>query len=84
MEALDIFLRALEHRLGFKDKFFVCKSETTSDIKFPAYKTCKLEIWCSDGNYNERISTVVTKQRYVSQEEKQYIEKKNGQKYNKL
>ena len=57
-DTVDIFLRALEHRLGFKDKFFVCNTSSVNDNKFPAYKVSTLEIWCVDGSYKERISTV--------------------------
>ena len=52
METIDIFLRALERRLGFKEKFFVCRRSTTIDEKFHAYKKYVMEIWCIDGSYN--------------------------------
>ena len=77
MDALNIFLEALEHRLGFKDKFFISKSDTVANDKFPAYKTYKLEVWCVDGTtYNECISTATITQRVVNPEEKSDIERK--------
>lgn len=59
MNSLDIFLRALETVLGFKKKkqFFVPLISTTSNIKFPAIKTIKVEVHCIDGAYDKIIST---------------------------
>lgn len=85
METIDIFLRALERRLGFKEKFFVCRRSTTIDEKFHAYKKYVMEIWCIDGSYNHNISTVQIVERVTTQEEKQQIEiKLLGQTYENI
>ena len=34
--SVDLFLKALAHRLKFIDKFFVCKTSSVEDAKFPA------------------------------------------------
>lgn len=73
---IELFLRALEHRLGFKDKFFVCTTSSVKNDTFPAYKTIKMEIWCVDGSYNELISTVQIVDRITNDEEKAIAEQK--------
>lgn len=75
-DILDTFLRALEHRLGFKNKFFVCKTSRINNSKFPAYKVTNVEVWCVDGSYNEKISDVQSTDRITNDEEAKDVEKK--------
>lgn len=64
MKALDVFLRALESNLGFKQNYFLPLSITT-DTRFPAVKTLKLKVYKHKGecisevtdNYNINTST---------------------------
>ena len=75
MEALNIFLKALESRLHSKRGFFVPVINTIN-CKFPAYKKESVEVWCIDGEYKTLISKVEVTERMVTEEEKQYVKEK--------
>jgi len=56
MRSLELFLKALESSLGFKDGYYIPVMSTT-DSKFPAIKNLKMEVFISDHYHKERISS---------------------------
>lgn len=69
MKEFDIFLRALEERLGFKKGVFIYKKCTIPNSKFPAYKDISFEVWHVEGSYNTLISIVQTTKKETTDEE---------------
>ena len=66
MKELDIFLTALENRLGFKHGRYVQREHTVPDEKFRAIKTKTLEVWFILGEYKQCISEVSITNRMVN------------------
>lgn len=56
MSTLELFLHAIEHRMGFKEGFFVPLICTVSS-KFPVIRKKQMQVFCIDGSYKECISS---------------------------
>lgn len=67
MKQFDIFLRALEERLGPKKGFFRYRKCTTPNSKFPAYKNIVFEVWHIEG-YNDYNTKLISKVQITAKE----------------
>lgn len=59
MNALDIFLKALERVLKFSKGIFIPIVSTIENSKFPAIKQVKIEVYYNNNTDNKNISTVI-------------------------
>lgn len=69
MKEFDIFLRALEERLGFKKGYFGSRKYSIPNSKFPAYKELTFEVWHIDKNETKLISRVQSTKKEINEEE---------------
>ena len=78
MEALEVFLRVLRHRLiekHSKNISFIPRRYTEPNAKFPAIKTHRLEIWnIDDSNNRTRIILAQITSRSVDKDEYAHID----------
>lgn len=75
MEALDIFLKALEETFKGKRGIYVAK-KATYDCKFAAFKRVVVEVWCVNGDYRTLVSSVESTGKYTATEDKKIMENK--------